>query len=109
MLLADTCKVTFPDENKLFHFQLAISPGVSLFLGPSSIHVNVLITHLSLFWPNMKIIIGVGPNCNNTLFITREMQNVTFYFFETPQQTKAITLAESSSSRSKSLKLIIWW
>uniref|UniRef100_A0A9J7ZIY6 E2 NEDD8-conjugating enzyme n=1 Tax=Cyprinus carpio carpio TaxID=630221 RepID=A0A9J7ZIY6_CYPCA len=31
--LPNTCKVTFPDENKLCHFQLAISPDEGYYLG----------------------------------------------------------------------------
>ncbi|CAM4503474.1 unnamed protein product [Leuciscus chuanchicus] len=31
--LPNTCKVTFPDENKLHHFQLAISPDEGYYLG----------------------------------------------------------------------------
>ncbi|RXN02607.1 methyltransferase [Labeo rohita] len=33
LLIKDTCKVTFPDENKLYHFQLAISPDEGYYLG----------------------------------------------------------------------------
>ncbi|XP_016323367.1 NEDD8-conjugating enzyme UBE2F [Sinocyclocheilus anshuiensis] len=31
--LPNTCKVTFPDENKLYHIQLAISPDEGYYLG----------------------------------------------------------------------------
>ncbi|ROI62504.1 NEDD8-conjugating enzyme UBE2F [Anabarilius grahami] len=31
--LPSTCKVTFPDENKLHHFQLTISPDEGYYLG----------------------------------------------------------------------------